>query len=91
MALLNVLVKGSYSKIQSIYIDEESKLIRAILSVYKDETQEEMITTIDYTFREHFDKYFSSEALSKKDNNVYKAIYDYIKKENKASGAKDAW
>jgi len=49
MAIANLLVKGSYSKIKTVWINLTERVVRILLDVYKDETKDQLITTMDYT------------------------------------------
>jgi len=108
MAFENLLTKGSYSKIQSLYIDTKNRIIRCVLEVYKDKDQTQLMTTMDYLidfalimdssvmdeenqlkFIEIFDSYFSAESLSKEGNNIYKAVYEFLKTKEELKKAKN--
>jgi hypothetical protein len=112
MALSNLLVKGSYAKIQSVYIDPAHKIVRAVLEIYKDSSKVELITTMDYMIDLQkfidekeaekdlyeaqvkasllFDDIFGGDVLSKKGNNIFKAVYNYIKSREEGIETKDA-
>jgi len=105
MALGNLLIKGSYSKVESIFFDEKMRSLRIRLNVYKSSDKKRVVSSMDYVldanvlahredpdgadleiYEKAFDDNFSSKALSKSGNNLYKAIYTFLKSLEEMSG-----
>ena len=83
MALSNFMGTGSYTNINAVInYSKLQNLVMVVLSTYTDNTKSSVLGTyqprIDVTLEE-FEQYFGIEALSVTDNNIYKAIYNYLK------------
>jgi len=109
MAIGNLLTKGSYSKVESIFFDEKMRSLRFRLNVYQSSEKKSIVSSMDYVldpavlahradpdgeadlgaFQKAFDDNFSSKALSKSGNNLYKAIYKFLKSLEEMSGTKN--
>lgn len=83
MALGNFIKEGSYTNIQSINeYSKKNKNIVFTMTVFDDNTKQSICATLIPNIISDpivFDRHFSIENLSLVDNNIYKAIYNYLK------------